>query len=102
MLTLPYREHTYLRIISTRTAETLFEARMIAGALIIWGAHYRPSDFHARLSADGATITLAGELRDRYGDVVTFGDVLEVAAGFRVDAGRLPDGYDASWTRDRT
>lgn len=102
MTVLSYRDRSYVRIISTRTGETLFEIRMLGGAVIIWGAHYRPSDFDARLGDDGCTITLHGELCDRLGAVVTFGEQLDVATGYSVEIGALPEGYDGSWTRDRT
>lgn len=99
---LPYREHGFIRFTSDRTRETLFEIKMTGGSIIVWGAHYRPYEFQACLTEDGATVGLAGTLRDRLGTVVIFGDHLTVAAGFRVEIGRLPADYDPSWSRDRS
>jgi hypothetical protein len=99
---LPYRDRSYVRFCSERTNETLFEITMIDGSVIVWGAHYRPSEFRAALADDGATVSVAGTLRDRQGPVVTFAEHLNVEAGYRVEFGRLPGDYDPAWSRDRT
>ena len=39
---LPYRDHTFLRILSARTGETLFEIKMLDGSMIVWGANGTP------------------------------------------------------------
>ncbi len=70
--------------------------------MIVWGTHYRPSEFVARLAEDGDTVTVGGTLHDRIGPVVTFGERLYVLCGFRVEVGRLPAYFDPSWTRDRS
>jgi hypothetical protein len=67
---LPYQHGGYIRFISERTGETLFEITMLDGAIIIWGSHYRPDEFKASLAGDGATVSVAGILRDRVGAVV--------------------------------
>ena len=95
---LPYRDNGFIRFTSERTRETLFEIKMTGGSIIVWGAHYRPCEFQAGLTEDGATVGLAGTLRDRLGTVVIFGDHLSVAAGFRVEMGRLPADYVTSWS----
>ncbi len=100
MLTLPYRDHSYLRFVSARTGETVFEMKMLDGALIVWGRRYRPSEFDARL--DGDTISMSGTLRDRRGIVVTFGDAMIVSAGYSVEVGALPADFDPSWRRDES
>lgn len=100
MTTFQYRERSYVRFFSLRTDETLFEMRMLEGALIVWGEHYRPSEFDAQL--DGDTVVCSGMLRDRCGTVVTFGDRLDILAPYRVDVGELPDDYDGSWSKDRS
>ena len=64
---LPYRDHGFIRFTSERTGETIFEIKMINGAIIVWGAHYRPSEFTACLTEDGATVVVEGILRDRLG-----------------------------------
>ena len=99
---LPYREHTYFQLISTRTDETMFEAKMLCGAIIVWGSHYRPCEFDARLTDDGQTVALVGTLRDRIGPVVTFGEHLDVQTPYTVEVGELPPDYDPSWSRDNT
>jgi hypothetical protein len=99
---LPFREHTYFRLTSTRTGETLFEAKMLAGAIIVWGAHYRPSEFDAHLAEDGRSVALAGALSDRIGLVVTLGDYLDAIASYSVDVGELPPDFDTSWRRDNS
>jgi hypothetical protein len=99
---LPYQAHGYIRFISTRTGETLFEITMLDGAVIIWGSHWRPDEFDTSLASDGATVSVIGTLRDRIGPVVTFGESLNVAAGFRVELGRLPPDFDPSWSRVRS
>lgn len=75
---------------------------MLDGALLVWGAHYRPSEFDALLADDGATVAVLGTLRDRLGPVVAFAECLRVSAGFRVEIGRLAPDFDPSWSRDRT
>ena len=102
MTVLPYRDHTFVRILSTRTGETLFEIKMLGGSMIIWGSHYRPSEFEARLTDDRQTVALAGVLRDRIGPVVAFGDCLDVRAPYSVELGDLPPDYDPSWRKDTT
>lgn len=102
MAVLPYRDRSFVRFISDRTRETMFEITMIEGSLIVWGAHYRPGEFRATLADDGATVAVSGTLRDRIGDVVTFDQVLSLEVGFRVELGVLPSDYDPSWSRDRT
>ena len=102
MTILPFRDHTVIRFVSLRTGETLFELRMLQGAIIIWGQCYRPSEFDATLADDGRTVTLRGTLRDSCGAVVTFGESLDVDAVYGVEIGELPADYDPSWTRDRT
>ncbi len=102
MATLPYRDWSYLRFVSERTHETLFEIKMIDGSMIVWGSCYRPNEFRASLSEDRRTVTVTGTLRDSAGPVVTFADSLDIAAGFRVEFGQLPADYDPSWSRDRT
>jgi hypothetical protein len=77
---LGYRDHTYIRLISTRTGETSFEVKMLGGSIIVWGAHYRPSEFGAYLADDGQTVARVGTLRDRIGPVLTFGDCFDVHA----------------------
>ena len=98
MIFLPYRDHGFIRFVSERTRETLFEIKMIGGSIIIWGAHYRPSEFKAGVTEDGATVAVAGTLCDRLGPVVIFGDCLSVGAGFRVEMGRLPADYLPAWS----
>ena len=102
MATLPYRDRSYLRFVSERTRETLFEIKMLDGSIIVWGACYRPSEFRAALSEDRRTVIVTGTLRDRSGPVVTFGDCLSISAGFRVEFGELPADYDVAWSRDRS
>jgi hypothetical protein len=102
MTILPYRDRSFARFLSDRTHETLFEITMLDGAIIVWGAHYRPNEFSALLADDGATVRLLGRLHDRCGPVVTFGQHLEVDASFRVQIGVLPANFDPSWSRDRT
>ena len=102
MLSLPYRDHSYLRLVSTRTGETLIEVKMIDGAVIVWGQHYRPSEFDARLSADGDAVTLEGTLCDRCGTVVTFGERTTIRASYRIDVGTLPPDFAAGWRRDES
>ena len=102
MTLLPFRDQTYFRLISTRTGETLFEAKMLRGSLIVWGAHYRPCEFDALLADDGQTVALVGILRDRIGPVVTFREYLDVRASYSVEVGELPADYDPSWSRDNT
>jgi hypothetical protein len=102
MIVLPFRDRTYLRFVSSRTAETLFELKMLDRSLLVWGAHYRPSEFDALLSKDGATVALVGTLRDRCGPVVTFSDMMCIRAGYSVEYGELPDNFDPSWRRDET
>ncbi len=70
MTILPYKDGSYVRFISDRTGETLFEIKMRDGALLVWVAHYRPSEFDALLVAGGATVAVVGTLRDRLGPVV--------------------------------
>jgi hypothetical protein len=41
VLVLPFRDHTYLRLVSARTGETLIELKMIGSGVIVWG---QPSD----------------------------------------------------------
>ncbi len=100
MLTLPYRERSYLRFVSTRTDETIFELKMLAGALIVWGRRYRPSEFDARL--DDGEVRLSGTLSDHLGVVVTFGGQTVVTANFRVEVGELAADFDGSWRRDES
>ena len=102
MTILPYQEASYVRFVSDRTGETLFEIKMLDGALLVWGAHYRPSEFDALLADDGATVAVLGTLRDRIGPVVLFAECLQVLAGFRVEIGCLAPGFDPSWSRDRS
>ncbi len=102
MTILPYQDRAYVRFISDRTGETLFEIKMLDGAIVIWGARYRPSEFGASLAADGATVSVTGTLRDRIGPVVIFGEQFSIVADFRVESGCLPLDYDASWSRDHT
>ena len=99
---LPYQDGGYVRFISERTGETLFEINMLDGAMIIWGSHYRPDEFKASLASDGATVSVTGALRDRIGPVVTFAECLNVVSGFRLELGRLPPSFDPSWDRDRS
>src|SRR5436309_3196944 len=90
MLILPYRDRSYLRFVSARTGETIFELKMIDGALLVWGSRYRPNEFDARL--DGEAISLDGTLRDSDGVVVTFSDQMMVFADYSVEVGELsPD-----------
>ena len=63
--TLPYKELGYIRFISERTSETLFEIKMFRASMLIWGAHYRPSEFKASLAEDGASVRIEGMLCDR-------------------------------------
>ena len=102
MTILPYRDRGYVRFVSDRTGETLFEIKMLDGALIVWGSQYRPSEFDALLAIDGTTVALLGTLRDRVGPVVTFAECINIRAGFRVEVGSIPATYDPSWSRDRT
>jgi len=99
---LPYQDRGYVRFISDRTGETLFEIKMLDGAIVIWGSHYRPSEFGASLASDGATVSVAGTLRDRIGPVVIFGEQFSIVADFRVESGRLPADYSPSWSRDHS
>ena len=55
MTLLPYQDRRYVRFISERTGETLFEIKMLGGSLIVWGSHYRPDEFAALLAIDGST-----------------------------------------------
>ena len=100
MLTLPYRDRSYLRFISARTGETIFELKMVDGALIIWGRRYRPSEFDARLEDD--EVRLLGRLSDERGVVVEFREQMVAAAGYSVEVGELPENFDASWQRDES
>jgi hypothetical protein len=100
--TLPYHDHGYIRFMSERSGETLSEIKMIDGAMIIWGAHYRPSEFKVSLIDGGANVSVTGTLCDRVGPVVTFSDSLDIVSGFRVELGRLPADFDPSWSRDRS
>ena len=88
-----YRDHTYFRLISTRTGETLIELKMLGSGVIVWGAHYRPGECDVRLAEDGCTVAVSGVLRDGQGIVATVGEMLEVAAAFTVEAGELPPEY---------
>jgi hypothetical protein len=36
---LPYKDRGYVRFICDRTGETLFEIKMLDGAIVIWGSH---------------------------------------------------------------
>jgi hypothetical protein len=99
---LPYRDRSFIRFVSERTQETLFEITMLDGSMIVWGAHYRPSEFYAPLATDGATVALQGTLRDRVGSVVTFDEHLSLATSVRVEVGDLPQDFDPAWSRDRT
>jgi hypothetical protein len=99
---LPYRDHTYFRLTSTRTGETLFEAKMLCDSIIVWGAHYRPCEFNALLADDGQTVALVGTLRDRIGPVVVFGECVDVSASYSVEVGDVPADYDPSWSKDNT
>ena len=101
MTFLAYRDHGFIRFTSERTGETIFEIKMLGGSISIWGAHYRPSEFVADLTEDGATVVVSGVLRDRHGPVVIFGECLSVSASFRVELGDLPLDYDAGWSRTR-
>jgi hypothetical protein len=94
---LPYQDHGYIRFISDRTGETLFEIKMLEGSLIVWGSHYRPNEFDARRDDDGGTVAVVGTLHDRIGPVVTFGECLNILSGFRVELGSLPADFDPSW-----
>lgn len=94
MTFLPCRDRGFIRFVSERTDETLFEIKMIDGAIIVWGAHYRPNEFEACLTEDGATVVVAGILRDRFGVVVMFRNHLSVSASFRVELGRLAANFD--------
>jgi hypothetical protein len=38
MTVLPYGDRSYVRFISDRTRETMFEITMLQGSLIVWGA----------------------------------------------------------------
>ena len=102
MTTLPYQDRTYVRFISERTGETLFEIKMLDGAIIVWGSHARPSEFAASLAADGVTVSMMGTLRDRIGPVIIFGEQFSIVADFRVESGCLPMDFDVAWSRDRT
>ena len=53
MTILPFRDHAYMRFISGRPRETLFETTMLDGSITVWGKHYRPNEFCARLADDG-------------------------------------------------
>jgi hypothetical protein len=99
--TLPYKDRGYIRFISERTGETLFEIKMLNGSILIWGAHYRPSEFKASLIDDGANVSVTGALCDRVGPVVTFGERLDISSGFRVELGHLPEGFDPAWSHNR-
>ena len=77
-------------------------SRRLDGALLVWGAHYRPSEFDALLADDGAAVAVIGTLRDRIGPVVTFAERLNIEAGFRVELGRVAADFDPAWSRDRT
>jgi hypothetical protein len=96
VIVLPFCDHTLIRFTSLRTGETMFEARMFSGCLIVWGEHYRPPEFDAALADDGHTVTLADTLRDSRGAVLTFGETLEIHAGYSVEMGELPADYDRS------
>jgi hypothetical protein len=37
MTVLPYPDRSFVRLISERTAETLFEITMLDGTIIVWG-----------------------------------------------------------------
>jgi hypothetical protein len=71
---------------------------MIDGAILVWGAQYRPCEFNACLTEDGATVVVEGLLRDRLGGVVMFGDHLSVSSSFRVELGQLPEDFDPAWS----
>jgi hypothetical protein len=47
---LAYRDRGFIRFTSERTGETIFEIKMFDGAILVWGAHYRPSEFTALLT----------------------------------------------------
>ena len=102
MTTLPYRDYGYIRFISDRTGEALFEIKMIHGHAIVWGSHDRPSEFDLSVADDRRTMSIEGTLRDRLGLVVTFGACLDIQSGFRVELGSLREDYDPSWSRDNT
>jgi hypothetical protein len=44
VIVLRFCDHMYVRIISTRTGETLIELKMIGGGVIVWRRHYQPSE----------------------------------------------------------
>jgi hypothetical protein len=93
VLVVPFGDHTYVRFLSARTGEMLLELEMLGSGVIVWGAHYRPSEANVRLADDGATVSVSGALRDRLGVVATLGDVLDECARFSVEAGEPPADY---------
>jgi hypothetical protein len=102
LTTLRYKDHGFIRFVSERTGETLFEIKMFKASILIWGAHYRPSEFQALLAEDGASMRIEGMLCDRVGPVVTFADSIEIASSFRVEVGDLPAEFDGTWSPHRT
>lgn len=100
MLILPYRDHTFVRFLSARTREVLFEIKMLDGAMIVWGQRYRPSELEARV-ADGE-VRVRGVVRDRLGPIATFDDDLRIVGPWSLEFGELPPDYDASWRRDES
>lgn len=102
MTILPYRERGFVRFVSSRTGETLFEMKMLGGAIIVWGRRYRPDEFDALLADDAQTVALLGTLRDSEGPVVKFGHYAVISAPYSVEIGELPADYNPHWTKDRT
>ena len=55
-----YRDPGFIRFTSERTGETIFEIKMVDGAILVWGAHYRPSEF----SASESLVSLPGSAEE--------------------------------------
>lgn len=95
MILLPYRDHTYFRLISTRTGEALFEVKMLFGSIIVWGGHYRPCEL-AHVSATMARLSPGWARSASVSDPsLTFGDCLDAHAACPRFGCRLV--YDPRW-----
>ncbi len=89
---------TYVRFDSLRTGETLLEAKLLAGALIVYG-NARRNRYNVGL--DGDVVKIDGTLWDRRGPAVSFGDdALRFHTKVIIDCGVLPDDYDGAWVRN--
>ncbi len=91
--------HTFLRLQSARTGQTLLHASRLDRALIVYGDACRD---HYDLRLDGEDVRLDGTLWDRIGPAVSFGDDAIRFHCMLIDFGSLSEDHDGSWQRDRS